>query len=173
MRNIHPIQTYFHDNSLKTRTICNFCEASYPIDANLTNLKNHFYKCHTNEYYLAMNEYEKNKKEIQKNNMNQINNTFPEKNKDNELNIIKNHKHVQIRDKTDYEVEEIIETNNVPIKQNKRTNNEIQNNKIIKKQKIEEDIINHIDNIELTKESHIKIVKDTILISGKCKIIFK
>ncbi|CAG8793195.1 3529_t:CDS:2, partial [Cetraspora pellucida] len=30
-----------------------------------------------------------------------------------------------------------------------------------------EDIINHIDNIELTKESQIKIIKDTISIFGE------
>ncbi|CAG8802132.1 17654_t:CDS:2 [Cetraspora pellucida] len=124
MRNIHPIRTYFHDNSLKTRIICNRCNASYPIDTNLTNLKNHFFKHHRTEYDLAINEYEKNKKEIQKTN---LLSKIP-----NATNII-SAKH--ILDNTDYEIEET-------------------------------------EEIE-SEGSQIKIDKDIILITGKCKIFFK
>ncbi|CAG8750056.1 22639_t:CDS:2 [Cetraspora pellucida] len=95
MRNIHPIRTYFYDNSFKTRTICNLCEASYPIDTNLTNLKNHFYKHHKTEYDLAINKHEKNKKEIQNTN---LLSKIP-----NATNIIITK---YILDNTDYEIEE-------------------------------------------------------------------
>ena len=175
MRTSHEIRTYFHDNFLKTRTICNLCEATYPIDTNLTNLKNYFFKHHTTEYYLAMNKNEEKRKEIQKTNTFQTNNnTLLVKNKNNETNIQPS-KHVQIQDDTDYEIEETVENDKalLPIQPCKRTNNDVQNNQILEKQKKTENIINHIDNIELTKESQIKIIKDTISISGECKIFFK
>ncbi|CAG8720289.1 19959_t:CDS:1, partial [Racocetra fulgida] len=54
MRTPHEIRNYFRINTLKTRLICNKCEANYPIDTNLTNLKNHFEKCHNKEYHLAI-----------------------------------------------------------------------------------------------------------------------
>src|SRR6185295_13826976 len=147
MRTLHEIRTYFHDNSLKTRTICNLYEASYSIDTNLTNPKNHFFKHHTTEYYLAMNKNEEKRKEIQKTNTFQTNNnnTLLVKNKNNEKNIIKPSKHVQIQDDTDYEIEEIVKNGKalLPIQQCKRTNNDVQNNQILEKQKKTENIINH------------------------------
>ncbi|KAF0543582.1 hypothetical protein F8M41_003546 [Gigaspora margarita] len=96
----------------------------------------------------------------------------------NEISIIQIPKPVQIEnfDENDYiteeetiEVSEVGQTLLLLIHTKKRkTYKEEQN---VKKQK--EKNINIIDNIELTKNCQINIIKDTISISDKCKIFFK
>ncbi|KAF0333059.1 hypothetical protein F8M41_013829 [Gigaspora margarita] len=183
MRNTHEIRNYFHNNTLKTCLICNIYEANYPIDTNLTNLKNHFAKYHKQEFHLAMTKNEEKRKQIKK--INYIQRRENEKTKDknslatqnNEISIIQIPKPIQIENfnKNDYiteeetiEVSEIGQTLPLIHTKKKKTYEEEQN---IKKQK--EKNINIIDNIELTKNCQINIIKDVISISGKCKIFFK
>ncbi|CAG8750394.1 14298_t:CDS:1, partial [Racocetra persica] len=71
---------------------------------------------------------------------------------------------------TECEIEEVIKIGQIlpPLQQNKRrieTQNSQENKKY--KLKFEEKIVNTIDNIELTKESKVNIIKDAISISGK------
>ncbi|KAF0412227.1 hypothetical protein F8M41_007960 [Gigaspora margarita] len=96
----------------------------------------------------------------------------------NEISVIQLPKPAQVENfnKNDYTTKkETIEINKVgqilllPIQTNKRKTHEKEKN--IKKQK--EENINIIDNIELTKNCQINIIKDVISISGKCKIFFK
>ncbi|KAF0491972.1 hypothetical protein F8M41_021802 [Gigaspora margarita] len=102
MRNTHEIRNYFHNNTLKTCLICNICEANYPIDTNLTNLKNHFAKYYKQEFHLAMTKNEERRKQIKK--INYIQRRENEKTKDknsltiqnNEISIIQIPKPVQI-----------------------------------------------------------------------------
>ncbi|CAG8808655.1 1101_t:CDS:1, partial [Dentiscutata erythropus] len=64
MRNTHEIRNYLHANSLNTRLICDICEANYPTNTNLTNLKNYYAKYHKQEYHLAISKNEERRKQI-------------------------------------------------------------------------------------------------------------
>ncbi|KAF0511294.1 hypothetical protein F8M41_018329 [Gigaspora margarita] len=131
-----------------------------------------------------MTKNEERRKQIKK--INYIQRQENEKTKDknslttqnNEISIIQIPKPVQIENfnENDYiteeetiEVSEISQTLLPLIHTKKRkTYGEEQN---VKKQK--EKNINIIDNIELTKNCQINIIKDIISISGKCKFFFK
>ncbi|CAG8839578.1 21452_t:CDS:1, partial [Racocetra persica] len=70
---------------------------------------------------------------------------------------------------TEYEIEEVITAGqSLPVQQNKRRV-ETQESHESKKYKLEskEKIVNTIDNIELTRESQVNIIKNAISISGK------
>ncbi|CAG8727642.1 1654_t:CDS:1 [Gigaspora rosea] len=118
MRNTHEIHNYFHTNTLKTRLICNNCETNYPIETNLTNLKNHFAKYHKNEYQLAMSKNEEHRKQIKE--INQVQRKENSNNliiQNNETSVVQVPKYVQVEDineddyTTEEEIEEVIETN--------------------------------------------------------------
>ncbi|KAF0562274.1 hypothetical protein F8M41_000050 [Gigaspora margarita] len=147
MRNTHEIRNYFHNNTLKTHLICNICEANYPIDTNLTNLKNHFAKYHKQEFHLAMTKNEERRKQIKK--INYIQRRKNEKTKDknslttqnNEISIIQIPKPVQIENfnENDYITEEeTIEVSEVsqiliPLSKKRKTYKKEQNVKNKKK----------------------------------------
>ena len=88
MRNVHEIRTYFHNNSLKTRTICNLCEASYPIETNLSNLKKHFASHHKQEYRQAMDKEEERRNQIKELNQQKEKERIVQKNINKQNNLI-------------------------------------------------------------------------------------
>ncbi|RIB05159.1 hypothetical protein C2G38_2047831 [Gigaspora rosea] len=176
MRNTHEICNYFHINTLKTRLICNICEAFYNIDTCLNNLKKHFFKHHKQEYHLAMSKNEEQRKQIKE--INQVQRKENPNNlitQNNETSLVQVSNHVQVEDinednyMTKEEIEEVvIETNQVlPLVQsNKRKGND--NKEVVKKQKISSISLN-------AKESIIDLnIQDEISlrIEGECTLNF-
>ncbi|KAF0356332.1 hypothetical protein F8M41_014778 [Gigaspora margarita] len=114
MRNTHEIRNYFHNNTLKTCLICNICEANYPINTNLTNLKSHFAKYHKQEFHLAISKNKERRKQIKKINYIQRQENEKTKNKNslttqnNEISVVQIPKPVQVENfnENDYTTEE-------------------------------------------------------------------
>ncbi|KAF0469255.1 hypothetical protein F8M41_025604 [Gigaspora margarita] len=187
MKNTHEIRNYFHTNALKTKLVCDICEASYRINTNISNLKKHFAKYHRHTYQEILRKNKERKKQIKEINQIQrqkkekeriINKNINNKNKlatqNNETSIIQIPKPVQIEDynSDDYTTEEeiikIVENGKtLPLVQNTKRKI-IDKEKIFKKQKSNSIILNTKDSIiDLNIQNKI-----SLQISGKCTLNF-
>jgi hypothetical protein len=174
MRNTHEIRKYFRINSLKTRLICDICEANYPIDTNLSNLKRHFAKYHQQEYYSAMQQNEERRKQIKQINQIQRKGKTTLITQNNETSVVQVPKPVQVEDfnnddyTTEEEIVEIIESGQAltSIQNNKRKI--VSEEKFVKKQKINTISLNAKDSIiDLNIQDEI-----SFRIVGKCTLNF-
>jgi hypothetical protein len=176
MRNTHEIRNYFHANILKTKLVCDICDASYRINTNLSNLKKHFARYHRQTYKEILNKNEERKAQIKE--INQIQRTENSNNlitQNNENSIVQIPKPVQIEDynsddyTTEEEIEEIIETNQIlPLIQNNKRRRNNNNEEIIKKQKISSISLNaNNSSIDLNIQNEM-----SLRVEGKCTINF-